>query len=86
MQLEIEGIGQQKATLADWKRENDVYTHYSEYMECEDGPAWSCWDQIESPIEFGEKYSFDAIGVGSTEKEAIIKFCSENEIKLPFWW
>lgn len=84
-QLELEGIGQQKATLADWKAGNNIYTFYSENMAGEECP-WSCWDEIESPIDFMEQYGCDSIGVGETEKEAIIEFCMDNEIKLPFWW
>lgn len=83
-QLELEGIGQQKYTLAMWKKENKIYTHLADHME--DDRRWSCWDEFESPLDFGEKYSYDAMAVAGTEKKAIEKFCDENDIKLPFWW
>lgn len=85
-QLEIDGIGQQLATLEDWKAQNKIFTHRSEYHEVFNGPVWSCWDEIEDPFEFDEKYSFNAMGYGDTEKEAIIDFCINEEIALPFWW
>lgn len=82
MQLEIEGIGQQKATLSDWKRDNKIYTWHSPGCDHE----WSCWDEIESPHDFGHTYSFDAMGFGNTEKEAILDYCQKEGIAPPFWW
>jgi len=82
-QLSIEGIGQQKATLGDWKKVNKIYTWNS--PGCGDHP-WTCWDEMESPGDFGDKYGFDAMGFGATEKEAIIEYCEKEEIELPFWW
>lgn len=83
MQLEIDGIGQQKATLKDWKSVNKIYTWNS--PRCGDKP-WSCWDEIESPGDFGHTYGFEEMGFGSTEKDAIIDYCKKQDIKLPFWW
>ena len=87
-QLEINGIGQQKVTLKDWKKQNKIYTHLSNFADDLEGQdlKWSCWNEIECPAEFGSKHSFDAMSLASTEKEAIIKHCARNEITPPFWW
>lgn len=82
-QLEIAGIGQQKITLAMWKNENQIFTHNA---GSEEEFPWTCWDEIESALEFGETYSFEAMGFGKTEKEAILNFCEEEKIDPPFWW
>lgn len=82
-QLEIEGIGQQLATLEDWKKERKVFTHKSDAV---DETPWSAWDEIESAHDFGHKYGFDSMGFGKTEKEAILNYCYQENIKPPFWW
>lgn len=83
-QLEIPGIGQQLATLADWKKDNSVFTHHADHMPADENP-WCAWDEIESPSHFLEKFG-DLFGYGKTEKAAIIDFCGQHDIKLPFWW
>lgn len=85
MQLEIEGIGQQKVTLSMWKKENNIFTHNSPHMP-DKKTNWSCWDEYECPGDFISSYSDSAMGYGETEKEAILKFCYDNEINPPFWW
>ena len=82
-QLTIDGIGQQLTTLAQWKKENNIFTHKN---DCDDALPWSAWDEIESPFEFADKYSFDAIVRGNSEKQAILKYCEQEQIKPPFWW
>jgi len=82
MQLEIEGIGQQKATLSDWKKENKIYTYESNGIE----KPWSAWGEVEAPWDFGHEYGFDKMGLGNTEKEAIWSFCDKWGIQPPFWW
>lgn len=84
-QLELDGIGQQLAKLSDWKKENNIFTHNSMVNDPE-YKNWSCWDEIEGALDFMDKYGYDAIALAHTEKEAIIKFCTDNDIKLPFWW
>lgn len=84
-QLEIDGIGQQKASLADWKKQNKIFTHDAPHMG-NDGPRWSCWAEIAAPSDFLEIYGQDAFGYGGSEKTAITDFCQKHEIELPFWW
>ncbi len=84
IQLEIPGIGQQLATLDDWKAENDIFTHNSGFSD--DGLPWSAWSGIESPHDFGHEHSFDSMGYGNTEKDAIVQYCLKEKIRLPFWW
>ncbi len=84
IQLEIPGIGQQLATLDDWKAENLIFTHNSGFSD--NGLAWSAWGEIESPHDFGHEYSFDSMGYGSTEKDAIVQYCAKVKINPPFWW
>ena len=79
-QIEIEGVGQQLATLATWKKENLIFTRLGNFGE------WTCWDEIECPIEFLNRYGGEAIACAATEKEAIRKFCHEEGVELPFWW
>ncbi len=83
MQLELDGIGQQLATLEGWKEENKIFTR--DTHENKDLP-WIAWDEIESPYEFSYKYSFMDMAFGSTEKEAIENYCQQESIRLPFWW
>ena len=85
MQLEIDGIGQQKYTLAMWKVDHKIFTFHAPHMQgrC---PTWSCWDEIKCPIEFIGKYGDHNQGFGNTEKEAILDFCEKQNIKPPFWW
>ena len=85
-QLEINGIGQQKATLTDWKKENNIYTHKLNDETLDHDVQWSCWDEFKCVEEFASDYGYDAIALGKTEKQAILKFCHDNEIKPPFWW
>lgn len=74
-QLELE-IGQQKTTLSDWKKDNNIFTI--------DTPChWICWNEIEDYEEFLSKYG-DAGRYGDTEKEAIIKFCHEKKLNCLF--
>lgn len=80
-QLEIEGIGQQLATLDQWKIDNNIFTHKT---YCEE--PWSCWNEIECALDFADKYGMEAICVGNTEKQAVTSFCFENQINMPFWW
>ena len=84
-QLEIGGIGYQKVSLSDWKKENDIRTHHAPHMkgEC---PTWSCWDEFESPEDFLSKHGDIWMGFGDSEKEAIMDFCLKCKIELPFWW
>ena len=84
-QLELEGIGQQLASLSQWKKDNGIYTHHH-YCPDEDEMEWSCWDEFESPLEFIERYPMDAMGYGKSQKSAIIDFCQKEQIDLPFWW
>jgi len=81
-QLDIPGIGQQLATLAEWKAQNKIYT---QMINSEDYD-WSAWDEIESPHEFGSKFGFDCMGLGNSEKEAILNYCGKQNIDPPFWW
>jgi len=84
-QLAIDGIGQQKVTLDDWKKESGIYTHNAEFTENE-GMKWSAWNEYESPIEFLSNYHCEDMGFGKTQKEAILEFCRKEQIKPPFWW
>jgi len=81
-QLGIEGIGQQKATLSDWKKQNGIFTHKSDICE----KQWTAWNEIESPCDFLSEYGGEAFGFGATEKAAILDFCEKENIKPPFWW
>ena len=85
MQLGIEGIGQQKYTLSMWKAEHNIFTHHSPHMPDKE-TNWSCWDEYECPSDFISNYSDSAMGYGETEKDCILNFCQDNEIKPPFWW
>ncbi len=82
-QLGIPGIGQQKAKLSDWKKENKIYTHHAPHME--ESP-WIAWDEFESPHDYDSHYDPDSMGFGKSEKEAITDFCTEHDKALPFWW
>ena len=84
-QLELVGIGQQKMTLEQWKKDNNIFTH-RHYVPTEDEKLWSCWDELESPHDFIDKYGQQAIAMSMTEKQAILDFCFDNEIEIPFWW
>ncbi len=81
-QLGIEGIGQQLATLADWKKQNNIFTHKG---IIEDKP-WSAWSELESPFDFLHEYGDSAFGFGKTEKVAILNYCEQENINPPFWW
>ena len=83
-QLELEGIGQQKFTLSMWKKQNGIFTHKSPLYD--QSHPWTCWDEMESPVDFLDKYGMDSFGYGNTEKEAIEDFCDDNDIELPFFW
>ncbi len=85
MQLEIAGIGQQIATVSDWKKENDVYTHKSWGLPAGDNP-WNAWCGNPDAGDHLNNKGEDAFGFGETEKEAILNLCSKEEIKPPFWW
>lgn len=85
MQLEIEGIGQQKATLADWKKDNEIYSHKAWAVLAGDCP-WSAWANNPDPIDHLGNHGDHWFGHGETEKEAILKLCEIEEIKIPFWW
>lgn len=84
-QLSIDGIGQQKATIANWKKENRVYTHFSA-MTSSGGLPWSSWTENPDPIDELSRYGDSAFGFGNSEKEAIIDVCKKQKIKLPFWY
>lgn len=84
-QLEIDGIGQQKAKLSDWKKANNVFTHHSAHVERID-MQWTCWDETDDVFIFIEKYGDSAMGFGSSEKAAISDFCQKHNIECPFWW
>lgn len=84
-QIEIPGIGRQKMTLSMWKSENKIYTHH-EAEQNKDCDRYTCWDEIEDPVEFGHTHGFDCMGFGDTEKKAIIDYCTKHELNLPFWW
>ena len=84
-QIGLPGIGQKKMTLSMWKKENNIYTlHLIDHEEVWN--SWACWDEIENPLDFMEKYNNMAPGYGKTEKDAILDFCNKEEIKPPFWW
>tara|TARA_Y100001936_G_scaffold248197_1_gene295543 strand:+ start:452 stop:715 length:264 start_codon:yes stop_codon:yes gene_type:complete len=85
MQLEIDGIGQQKMTLSKWKATNDIHTHNSPHMD-EPRLYWTCWGEIKDPAEFLGKYGDHAFGFGGSEKTAILDFCKKHDIEPPFWW
>jgi len=82
-QLSIDGIGQQLASVEDWMKEHEVYTHRSnnEYVD-----PWSAWDGDPDPAEALGRYGDDYFGFGATQKEAIFDLCKKIEIKPPFWW
>ena len=82
-QIEIEGIGQQLATLEGWKNQNQIFTHKS---HIDDDKKWNAWGETESPFDFLHKYGDSAFGFGETEKEAILNYCEQENIKPPFWW
>ncbi|WP_417550160.1 hypothetical protein [Methylophaga sp.] len=84
-QLEIDGIGQQKAKLSDWKKANDIFTHHSPHMDKAD-LQWTCWSEDNDPGDFLGKHGDDAFGFGSSEKAAIADFCHKHNIERPFWW
>lgn len=84
-QLEIEGIGQQKATLSQWKIDNSVFTHHSPHLEG-NGFTWSCWGESSDPEQFLSKYGDNSFGFGNSEKSAILSFCNKHNIEIPFWW
>lgn len=80
-QIEINGIGQQKYTLSDWKRDNKIFTHQSWAYD-----EWLCWNEYENPEEFIAHYSEEPICAAKSEKAAIQAFCEKQNIKQPFWW
>lgn len=80
-QIEINGIGQQKYTLSDWKRDNKIFTHHSYAFD-----EWLCWDEYENHEDFIAHYSEEPICSGKSEKAAIQAFCEQENIKQPFWW
>lgn len=82
-QLTIDGIGQQKATLSDWKNQKGVYTHKSDYSMPE---PWSAWAHSANPLDLLEKYGDGCFGFGNTEKAAILNLCLIENIEPPFWW
>ena len=84
MQLEIDGIGQQRATLSEWKSQNNIFTYHAKFAD--DHTKWTCWDKIEDPSEFLGKYGDHCFGFGLTEKAAILNFCQKHRVKPPFWW
>jgi hypothetical protein len=84
VQLEIEGIGQQKASLSDWKVENNIYTHHAPHME--GNKRWTCWAEIECPAEFLGQHGDHNMGFGETQKAAIQDFCKLHNVAPPFWW
>lgn len=84
-QLDIPGIGQQKAKLSDWKKENKVFTHHAPHMA--DCNPWCAWNEILSPDDYLNRYGGEAFGYGKSEKSAILDLCDkDDDIKLPFWW
>lgn len=85
MQLEIEGIGQQLATLADWKKDHAVFTHKSWASHHGEKP-WNAWAGNPRPLDHLETNGEGAFGFGETEKEAILNLCEKENIEPPFWW
>jgi len=83
-QIEIPGIGQQKATLADWKVEHEVFTHKSEIPQ--NSNPWNAWMEFESAFEYMHKNNPDDMGFGKSEKDAILNLCDKHGITPPFWW
>lgn len=85
-QLEIPGIGQQKARLVDWKRENNIHTHHCPDIE---RAPWVCWQGEEGEaeaVEYLEDEGEDGFGTGMTESAAIVDYCNKVGLKRPFWW
>ncbi|WP_257282155.1 hypothetical protein [Endozoicomonas sp. ISHI1] len=85
MQTELPGIGQQKVTLADWKNENEIFTHKARGLTPEELP-WSAWSEIEDPSDYISTHDPESMGYGSSEKEAILNLCAKEGRKPPFWW
>jgi len=84
MQLEIDGIGQQKYQLSDWKREHKVFAHHAPHME---ESTWSSWHGIDCPSEFLGRYGDSAFGFGMTERECLDDLLEKwPDIPRPFWW
>ena len=84
MQLEIEGVGQQKMTLNDWMNAHTIFTHHAPHMNGD--KRWTCWDEFRDPGEFLGCHGDHCFGFGSSQKEAVMDFCKNHEIEPPFWW
>ena len=85
-QLPIPGIGQQKMTLCQWKKDNQIFTHHAPHMVESGSMSWTCWGGLESPSEFASLHGEQQMAFASSEEDAIQIYCSKHNISLPFWW
>jgi len=85
-QLELPGIGQQKITLTQWKKQNQIFTHHSPHLVEHSNWTWTCWNELENPEEFLSRYGDKAMSFASNEKDAVLCQCAKIGIDKPFWW